>query len=417
MTNNNYAVKFDLQISGINNPSEWREAVIVETEHEIAVRELKRLRKICGRYAAVWAAICPKGDTVTLKDVEIVADTLAERVGWLKAAESLHTPVGPLARVFDGVPGYSPRYLGNPIPPTGSPHRLTRWIWKVWHRACQILEPYGWRPSQDAIRAAMTSDLRFRRVGRAAVVVAASSLPRVLGGGLVYNAARGDNTPDKLMGYNQAREVLIRAVGWGRRDGVGEDVVGSAVKVVRFHDDLTTSFKSAVSEVVEDLTIAASLTPDEAGMVAVREISRIAGCSIYRCYSKKPHGFVLSDVVMVQRGDRTYHEKPAPWDSRFHELLRCAIKAWRRQDALKEKAVLEEQSLLKKLGVSYPATVIVFKNDSRSAGNCEVGTNEWVRKLNGTFHNAIPYREVAFRGSTNVYVLRVAQHVAQEVMS
>lgn len=212
---------------------------------EAIVRTMKEARRVCPT-GGCWNP--PREGLPTLDAAEEVLHLARKQRVWWNVARGLRLPLGrTLADAFEDRPGYSSGYWGNtPVPVGTSPHALQDWAWKVFRRASEILHPFCWSPSWEALEAAIVSH-GLRRVGRVAVQVAAASLPQSVGGGLFSASRRGSNSASRLPGLRGARAVLINARGWKERPRSKEE--GGAV----FHAALVSggmrSVRAALSEV------------------------------------------------------------------------------------------------------------------------------------------------------------------------
>ena len=413
----------------IEDLRDYEQFIKAPTDEQLNWDRLRELRRICGHSLQGkmhWSQIrpqlsgwddenfCPVTLPLTQNMLETTAEKLARLKGWLRCASTLQLPMGAtLDQIFESVEGYSYGYWGNPkIPFWTSPQKVQRWAWAVWNRAKGILAPYGWKPSRESIKAAIISH-KLRRVGRVALQVAASSMPRAFGGGLYCNAEAGGNAPSRLLSLRQSRPVLEKARGWlllRRRWGHDRAVVSSIINLMLEEPEI--SLCDAEREVVE-LYFSSPTTPDEAGFVPGKAVCTNHGIETRRCWEWAEEGPSRLIVAKHYRADRLRPvwcvEFPQTGES-FHwygwreEAIKRALIAWRRQREV-AKNVLggnTQKTLLARVpGLKGPATLIIRRDDSIRAGNCELGTDRWL-KYRG-YKYAIPYSFVIdYVGNDNI---------------
>lgn len=211
---------------------------------EAIIQTMKQARRVCPTGGS-WN---PPQGLPSLEEAEAVLHHSRKQRVWWNVSKGLRLPLNrTLAGAFEDRPGYSAGYWGNvPVPVGVSPHALQDWAWKVFRRASEVLRPYGWSPSWEALEAAIVSH-GLRRVGRVAVQVAAASLPVSVGGGLFSASRRGSNSASRLPGLRGARAVLINARGWKERPRSKEE--GGAVFRAALASGGVKSVKRALLEV------------------------------------------------------------------------------------------------------------------------------------------------------------------------
>jgi hypothetical protein len=386
------------------------------SEREQSLLDIKKLSHICGN-KKLWHEVMPTGRVVyrpdgtysdwvewldlppgeRQKEIRLTAEYLARKKGWIKAARKMRMPGGwMLSEAFEQVPGYSPGYLGNPITPMASPHKMRKWGWAVWHRARQILRPYGWAPSRQALEAALISHAGGA-IGKIAVRVAAASLPALFGGGLACDAFRGHNKPSSLVGLKRSRSTLINARGWGqmrKRWAHDEEVARCISNMVRHHG---YSIPTAEELVVNTLFCGYPLL-DEEGTVRTPLTGGRLG---ERICIDHDHGFPSTTrSIRMSRPPRWEVTKirvytnnnPACTDYHTEGGPRAAVSAWRRQIDVYKQRVASAKRLESLINRSDGAVTIVFFAASLAAGNCAYGTANWAKKQG--YKNAIPLAEV-----------------------
>lgn len=415
------------EIESIEQLRDYEMAIAVPTDQEMALARVRELSRICGRSQearSYWLQVCPRtdgDDDLTLEEAEKCASDLARLKGWMTCAAALRLPGGiSLAEHFRPEPHYRPGYYGNPNVPVGtSPHKLHRWAWAVYRRACEILRPYGWSPSRAAVGAAVISH-GLRRVGRVALQVAAASLPKMFGGGLACIAAHGDNSPDCLPRLSDSRKVLVAARGWKalrRRWAHDLAVIATTCHLVRGGATLAEAEGEAV-----ELYYSADLTLDEAGVIRGRAVWSRHGIKVYRCWQWTDHRTGLRRLVTAMQdveprdssrwdwrqvwlvagtAGQTYHS--TGWDNT--RMAREALEAWGEQRKAARKVARAEADILATLHPQGPAMVIVRLDDSLRAGNCEPGSRYWASQHG--YHGAMPYAVAARYAADDHRVARV----------
>lgn len=115
-------------------------------------------------------------------------------------------------------------------------------------------------------------------------------------------------------------------------------------------------------------------------VLAEKPIISVAGCAVFVgetvvITTEKP-----KRMYLVRKGNRSYHfgwkEVSSP-----REALREALGAWRRQDEATKTAAEKFVHLFRD-----DVTILVTRNDSYRAGNCELGTEAWIDST-GVGHN------------------------------
>ena len=400
---------------------------------EIDLKVVTKLSSICPT-RKLWHEVMPTGNYIRKEDgslypewvmwldlpakeraeeIEITAEKLARKMGWIKVAKTLRMPGGwMLSEAFDQVGGYSPGYLGNPITPMSSPNKMHEWGWKVWHRAQQILRPYEWWPSRLALQAACISHA-FGDVGKIALRVAAASLPVAFGGGLGCDAARGHNYPSSLKGLRDARQCLINARGLGglrRRWAHDQNVIECIFKLAR----RGYSLKEA-EEIVIDTMFSRSIIVDNDWFVLSRKIPVKLGITKQVCF-KYECGFYHTSGSELNRPSGAWsvvkeevYTSPDPLLSPYHTSRgpSQAIYAWKQQKAVAQRAIKNNKKLKTLIERPDGATTIVFYQTSRDAGNCHAGTVGWAERHG--FKNCAPL--LAIVASERPEAKRVVQHV------
>ena len=302
---------------------------------EAIVRTMKEARRVCPT-GGCWNP--PREGLPTLDAAEEVLHLARKQRVWWNVARGLRLPLGrTLADAFEDRPGYSSGYWGNvPVPIGTSPHALQDWVWKVWRRASEVLRPYGWSPSWEAMEAAIVSH-GLRRVGRVAVQVAAASLPVSVGGGLFSASRRGSNSASRLPGLRGARAVLINARGWKERPRSKEE--GAAV-FGAFLNGPRSTVKRALLEVE---TVLSQDTGGPTCRVYGAPIFKVGPVEVRRAYlSSQYYGFPIPEhcetpyngaITVIKIGGKVV----ATEDSWLHrhvirQNVRWAIRSYRPQE-------------------------------------------------------------------------------------
>lgn len=326
-------------------------------------------------------------------ELAMTREYLARKKGWIESARQMKMPGGwMLAEAFRQTEGktcwgapYSPDYLGNPIIPMSSPHKMQKWGWAVWRRARQILKPYGWSPSRKAMEAALISHA-FGQVGKIAIRVAAASLPVMFGGGLEHDATRGHNRRSTLPGLRDARDTLINARGWyavRKRWAHDRNVTECIGQMIRLHgypiehaeelvvntmfnihpeDDINGCIRSPLTggRFQEKICFEfdTGFFPDSAGQPS-------------RPWLKREPKWMVSRI-------KVYHsDNPVCTDYHTEHGPRSAVKAWKKQITAYKEAVMDQKRLTELIDRPDGATTIVSYQASRDCGNCHSETIAW----------------------------------------
>ncbi len=220
-----------------------------------------------------------------------------------------------------------------------SPGALERKLWAVKERASAILSAYGGdiKPSWVNIARALGHE---SRIGKAAVIAVAFQLGFAAERKAVYREAR-----NWLAQHRSAAYPMVDMT-----DGV----------VLRL--EATPTLTKLGVEVFR-------------GLATTETIGRrqtVAPCR--------------KVVFFVRKGERSYHVETRWWCGTPEAAIREAIRAWRQQDAMRieeaKRAVTmrERHALLASFldGSELGFSPLISRHDSYAAGNCSMGTEQWV---------------------------------------
>lgn len=263
-----------------------------------------------------------------------------------------------------------------------SPHRAVRFIRAVRARANDILKPYGLKVSWQALAAVL--QYGSRKVGKAAVQVAAATVEHYSYKFYEYDYRMHDyETEEKVRfvvglqeeGFNNKRNclsLLMAARGLKETAAVSRAIASWAYERVIAGEFtcLRNALEAVPGRLVEDTTDGVHLYLDTAT-------------------SKSSHGITTTDgwndegrlITFVQTDRRSYHaETQVP-----SMAIKQALQAWKRQRDMER----QESDLL---AVLQPEdqTVLVFRQDSYAAGNCQAGTNSWLSRLGWDDRQFVP---------------------------
>ena len=196
-----------------------------------------------------------------------------------------------------------------------TPHTLKRRIIAVQWRARQILAAYDGRGC--SLRCVMTALAVTGSTGKAALIAA-------------YRSLTGENARS----YREAREALTRL------------------------------HLCKVEDVRDGVSVYRTETPEHEKL----------GTQVFACVQKSSYGWKRGFLVL--RGERSYHILPHLGymeASKADSALRCALSAWKRQDAAAKEGADKYRYLLRS-----DVTILVTREDSYRAGNCRPGTETWI---------------------------------------
>jgi hypothetical protein len=294
------------------------------------------------------------------KHASIVED-VARFCGWLRAA----TTSPSLVRVIKE--NTTPNGMGSPYTTVNpwelakrhpSPGRAGRFLVQVRRRANQILKPYGLQVSWVALGDMMLRG-SIRNVGKAAKLAAAGTIKHFLNGG-------GKRKRLPFSSATKSLEILIKARGLRELIQAPRPVMCWAVDRVEagefscFREALTSA-----SRLIEDQTDGVSLIVDPLSATSVHGIKVTKGWA--------ENG--SQTWLLKTAGGQSYHAES--WydddDRSRRQAIQAALSAWGKQKKLER----ENREFLRKLQ-PHDRSVLVYFEDSLSAGNCRPGTESWM---------------------------------------
>ena len=274
----------------------------------------------------------------------------ARFAGWLRKAAELPGLVRLMERTT------SPRGMNSPYTELWlyslfdrfpSPHAAERKYWKVLNRANQILAPYGISVSYAGLAEALTGR-NARRTGKAARVAAEETV-----------AQYTDYRFGERLNLIQAR---------GLKDAVGAPVAvryWAASRVVTGEFESLREAMAHADRLVKDNSDGVELLLDPTTTVIIHGVEVIDG------WEKDG---VRQKLCRQRHTNRTWHTQYY-WDDP-RESARKALKAWRQR----EKLAAMEAELIGFLRGEEGFCPIVYRDDSCRAGNCQTGTEAWLRQ-------------------------------------
>ncbi len=291
----------------------------------------------------------------------LIVEEVAMFCGWLRAAAT--SPV--LVRVLKE--NTTPNGMGSPYTRLDpwelakrhpSPGRAGRFLVQVRRRANQILEPYGLHVSWLALGDMMLKG-SIRSVGKAAKLAAAGTIKHFLNGG-------GKRKRLPFSSATKSLEILIKARGLRELIQAPRPVMCWAVDRVEAGE--FSCFREA-------LTSASRLITDQTDTVSL-VVDPISATSTHGVVATKGWAENGAPTWLLTAGQRSYHAES--WyddDCRSRrQAIQAALSAWGKQKKLER----ENREFMRKL---QPAdrSILVYIEDSLSAGNCRPGTESWMR--------------------------------------
>lgn len=331
-----------------------------------------------------------------------VVEETARFAGWLKAAANIRELRWLISKALCargmGSP-YQQVNLWDFVKRNRSPHKLARFIRRTRQRSNQLLRAYGIKVSgYGLLRSILDTNIP---VGKAAMKAAALTINEYCRRYGIFFLAEG-----------KSRNVLIKAR--GLRDGLEYSAPIRSWAANQVEAGEFSCFREAISyrsRLEEDNTDGVKLLIDPmAAMVKVHGIEVKKGwdntgkefflvLGIGRSY----HCAVKSDYAVCRDdGFYTYYRTP-------REAIKVAISAWQNQKRFEQK----NQALLERL---FPddRTILVYREDSYQAGNCQKGTAVFAERSGFGERSFVP---AAWLRShlDNVAVCRVLQLVASRL--
>ncbi len=212
----------------------------------------------------------------------------------------------------------------------------------------------------------------------------------------------------------KATEVLVKARGlsWvqplrrrGKKDAIEwvhphpREVVAWAVTQVNAGEFASLREALTVSDrLVRDTTDEVECLVDKH---AAEEIHGVRVTPGYKLVTDHRSCTRVQPMWLVTRGARTFHAKKHEWVT-TREAIRLATKAWRAQDQAATMARRDFPHLLRD-----NVTILVTREDSYRAGNCQPGTESWIDSTGiGRNHWCVPAKALLGH-SSDVRVARV----------
>lgn len=159
----------------------------------------------------------------------------------------------------------------------------------------------------------------------------------MFGGGLACDAFRGHNAPSSLPGLRQARQVLIKARGWGalrKRWDHDQEVMSCICQMVRYGVPLNKA-----EEIVIDTLFSRPLDEDQEGFTLSAPEKIKSGIQLQRCFVYD-HGYEDQRRPWLNRAnkwsvsDKVLYSWPGTSYNPYHGYqgeLDKAIRAWKAQ--------------------------------------------------------------------------------------
>ena len=275
----------------------------------------------------------------------------ARFAGWLKKVAELPGFVRLIERTT------SPRGMNSPYTELWlyslfnrfpSPHAVERKYWKVLRRANQILEPYGLSVSYAGLAEALTGR-NARRTGKAARVATEETV-----------AQYTDYRFGERLNLIQAR---------GLRDAVAAPAAVRHWAANRVEAGEFGSLREAMAHadrLVPDNSDGVELLLDLTTTVTVHGVDITVGWG---------EDGMPQELCRQRHTWRTYHGS-AWYDRDPRSLAKEAIRAWRQR----EKLAATEAKLIGFLRGEEGFCPLVYRDDSYRSGNCQSGTEAWLRR-------------------------------------
>lgn len=253
-----------------------------------------------------------------------------------------------------------------------SPHRLERQVWKVRDRANVILAPYGLSVSWSALGQAMVVR---RQVGKAAIWAAEETVRRYL------------EYYDSRFQYYKKRDLMQERFFYLKTARGLREMKNFPDTVQRWA--MSRCLDGEFGSLREALAVSDRLrydTTDGVEMLVDPRISQLHGVEIRAGWVKSRGRFGNNGrlyLLRQVRTGRTYHA-----DSHLspREAVKRAIGAWRRQAVLEAK----EADLIGFLQGKWGYSPLVYRGSSYKAGNCQAGTEAWLKRQGWSGRKFIP---------------------------
>ncbi len=246
-------------------------------------------------------------------------------------------------------------FLWKAVAAYGSAVVIDKQLRKTIGRANTILEPYGLKVSNTALRASLGKKSRSHKAGKRAAML---TLQEVLGSAFGVRVS--------------VKEALFVGCGFAaaiKASKVVRQWMGSRIEAGEFKN--LREALAASSRLVIDRTDGVEAYSDPA-----TEVKRgpVTATLAWRKNRDRPM------IWVVKNGERTYHAYVyTVWEDGENRIddrqpFREAIEAWRQQDEAARQAK-------EVIAVPDNVTLIVWKSDSYAVGNCDPGTREFMRRI------------------------------------
>lgn len=319
-----------------------------------------------------------------------VAEKVFRFCGWLKAAVNLRNIRFNFRYAFQHGRGMnSPYTLLDPWAVAErfpSPGSLDRLIGKARFRANEILRPYGLRVSREAVCFAIISG--SKRVGKMAINLAAMTISQYCQSGRDW----------KYLGYltGSSREILMKSR--GLRDALRDSHIITRWAIEKVEEGEFTCIREALASnrLSADETDGVLLWVDSATHTTLHGVTAIKGWN--------EHG---NKYWLVKAGGHSYHSDG--WQE-AREAVHDAFQSWRRHRQFER----QEKSLLDNLQQA-DREILVWRADSRAAGNCKPGTDAFASRLGWADRAFVPAAWLIAHHMGNPAVRRTLLYVAEQI--
>ena len=270
-----------------------------------------------------------------------------------------------------------------------SPGAIPRFIEHAYRTACRVLGPYGIKPVK------LTRGFRHTTKVGATLLARGSKNARKAGyqwAAWTISMMAGEAYYGFPKSYKHARSILMCFA----LNKVGNPKQRARVAIAQCDGD-TWSLWNWRQDHTDGVT---SIVSDP----------------IFEYHGVKITVYITEDGhygLLARMGQWSYHEGGSFYNHPPNLKNRCktAIKKWKQQRAAAAKISRKEEELLASLHPQGEAEVVVLYADSMQAGNCHIGTMEWVKNNVPGFRYAAPYKKVASLAATDYRVQNVLNMV------
>lgn len=280
-----------------------------------------------------------------------VVEKVFQFTGWLKAAAKFPRIKQLFRYALQQDRGVnSPYTLINPwevAQKFPSPGSLEKFIILARRRANDILAPYGLRASRDVVCFVINRYRVPKRIGKGARAIAAETIR--------FFCTNGHD--GKYLGafYGSSRDILMKARGLLDALRISRAATRWAIEKTETGELSCIRDALASGRLTRDMSDGVELWIDSATAVVRHGLKVVLG---WDCYGGKQW--------LVSLGRRTFH-CDISWNEK--QAANLALRAWKRQRQIGR----EEHETLKVLQPS-DRDILIWREDSYSAGNCELGT-------------------------------------------